>query len=84
MLILDRLISRSSRSLAAMIGAGRAGASRGDGGRSGSPDDDRIRAFVFPPAFLAPRQQTQQTNPAAHATDPLHRCPIVPAARRTK
>jgi hypothetical protein len=81
MLILERLISRSSRSLAAMIGFGRAGASRGRGRRAGGTDDDRISStFVFPPAFLPPRQHT---NPAAHATDSLRRCPIVLAARRT-
>jgi hypothetical protein len=52
MLILDRLISRSSRSLAATIGFVRAGGGRGCGGWSGSPDDDFARSAVSLPAFF--------------------------------
>jgi hypothetical protein len=40
MYILDRIISRSSRSLAAMIGFSWVLSDNACGGRSGSPDDD--------------------------------------------
>jgi hypothetical protein len=49
MLILFRLITRSSRSLAVMTGYTRAGSGGGRGGRSGSPDDDvQFTAAVVP------------------------------------
>jgi hypothetical protein len=51
MLILLRLIARSSRSLAVMTGYTRAGSGRGRGGRAGSPDDDAHIAAVSLPAF---------------------------------
>lgn len=84
MLIQDRLTSRSSRSLAAMIGFGRAGACRGHGGRSGSPDDDRRMTAAFPRTSLLPpfSRPASKSIPATHATDALRCCPIVPAARR--
>lgn len=50
MLILDRLISRSSRSLAKMLARAWPGGSRS--GRSGSPDDGAGRCTF--PAFLPP------------------------------
>jgi hypothetical protein len=63
MLILDRLISRSSRSLATMIGYVSAGGGRGRGSWSGSPDDDvRTPTVLAPPAFsrLTPALASQQ------------------------
>jgi hypothetical protein len=51
MLILARLISRSSRSLAAMIGFVRAGGGRRRGGWSGSPDRDVSVALPSLPLF---------------------------------
>jgi hypothetical protein len=39
MFILQRLVSASCRSLAAMIGCSVTGGRRGRGGQSGSPDD---------------------------------------------
>src|SRR3989304_2050389 len=54
MLILDRLIARSSRSLAVMISFARPGSGRMRGGVSGNPDDDgdcRVgRAFPLHPS----------------------------------
>lgn len=58
MLILGRLTSRSSRSLAVMIGYARAGFGHARGGRSGSPDDAepiRAQSAVFFLPFPSPR-----------------------------
>jgi len=70
MLILDRLISRSSRSLAATIGYVCAGGGRGRGGWSGSPDDDGIGPVLLLPVLLPP---FQPISSAAFATDPVRR-----------
>lgn len=51
MLILLRLIARSSRSLAVMTGYARTGGGRGRGGHAGSPDDDAQIATIPSPAF---------------------------------
>src|SRR5437773_9353901 len=70
MLILDRLISRSSRSLAVMTGFARAGGGRGRGRWSGSPDGDGAGPVLFPPVLLPP---FQPAIPTASSTDPLRR-----------
>jgi len=51
MLILLRLIARSSRSLAVMTGYARTGGGSGRGGRAGSPDDDAHCAAIPSPAL---------------------------------
>jgi hypothetical protein len=48
MLVLHRLIARSSRSLAVMTGYARLGGGRGRGGHSGSPDDAHFAAVPAP------------------------------------
>jgi hypothetical protein len=65
MYILDRIISRSSRSLAAMIGFSWVANGNAHGGRSGTPDDvPRLRATrtspSLLPAFSSPIQNSQQ------------------------
>jgi len=52
MLILLRLIARSSRSLAVMTGYTRAGGGRGRGARAGSPDDSAHFATMPSPALF--------------------------------
>jgi len=59
MFILQRLISASCRSLAAMIGCSISGGRRGRGGQSGSPDD---AARSFHPAAL---RRPRRTSPGA-------------------
>jgi len=49
MFLLERLVSASCRSLAAMIGCAISGGRRGRGGQSGSPDDAHP---IFPSAAL--------------------------------
>jgi len=65
MYILDRIISRSSRSLAAMIGFSCVASDNACGGRSGSPDDDAaiargslVHPLLSPLSF--PIQNSQQ------------------------
>ena len=68
MFILDRIVSRSSRSLAMMIGFSWAASGHARGGRSGSPDDDAatllvrsipfLPLFFLHPAFAAARRNT--------------------------
>lgn len=58
-----RLTSRSSRSIAVMIGFARAGGG-GRGGRMGSPDDER--GFHASPPLL-PFLQLSRTTPKIHA-----------------
>ena len=55
MFILERLISRGSRSLGAMLGTSRRGAGHAQGGRESEADDGNHRPFLpFPlPLFLA-------------------------------
>jgi len=65
MYLLDRIISRSSRSLAAMIGFSWVANGNAHGGRSGTPDDDAAiaRGPHVPSllsAFSSPIQNSQQ------------------------
>jgi DNA-binding transcriptional LysR family regulator len=72
MFILDRIVSRSSRSLAAMIGFSRAAFGHARGGHSGSPDDDAVTLLVRPiplpplfsphPVYAAVRRNTSGGN----------------------
>jgi len=72
MFILDRIVSRSSRSLAAMIGFSRATFRRAWGGHTGSPDDDAatmlVRSIPLPPllsphpVYAAVRRNTSGGN----------------------
>jgi hypothetical protein len=58
--ILDRLISRSSRSLAVMIGFARSAKGGGRESLRGSPDD-ALHCFIF---HISPRSSA--ANPAFH------------------
>jgi hypothetical protein len=73
MYILDRIISRSSRSLAAMIGFSWVANGNARGGRSGSPDDDAaiarashvpslLSAFFPPPELAAAPRIARRAN----------------------
>jgi hypothetical protein len=61
-LIQDRLISRSSRSLAVMIGFARSAKGGGRESLRGSPDD-ALHCFIF---HISPRSSA--ANPAFHFT----------------
>jgi len=66
MYILDRLISRSSRSLAAMIGFSWVANGNAHGGRSGTPDDDaRVRAPRTSPLSSPLSSPSRTRNSAA-------------------
>jgi len=65
MFLLHRLTSRSSRSIAVMIGFAQAGGGGGRGGRMGSPDDER--GFRASPPLL-PFLQFSRNTPKNHAT----------------
>jgi hypothetical protein len=67
MLILLRLIARSSRSLAVMTGYVRAGGGRGRGGRAGSPDDD-VHFSAIPSPALSPLHPLPRFAAAATAS----------------
>jgi hypothetical protein len=73
MYILDRLISRSSRSLAAMIGFSWVANGNAHGGRSGTPDDDaRVRAHRTSPSplrFLPPPELATAPRIARRANE---------------
>jgi hypothetical protein len=74
MYILDRIISRSSRSLAAMIGFSWVANGNAHGGRSGTPDDDAaiargrhvplspLRFFLPPPELAAAPRIARRAN----------------------
>ena len=79
MFILERLISRGSRSLGAMLGTSRRGAGHTQGGRESSTDDDsdvRSRPALSPAlsrnALIAPPALRQQT-PSSFPAGPEHR-----------
>jgi hypothetical protein len=61
MFLLQRLVSASCRSLAAMIGCAATGGRRGRGGQSGSPDD----AQPIPPS-VALRRRLRLSPGAIH------------------
>jgi len=72
MYILDRIISRSSRSLAAMIGFSWVVSDSACGGRSGTPDGDaaiargpHVHSLLPPPFFPIQNSQQRQGTRAA-------------------
>jgi hypothetical protein len=74
MYILDRIISRSSRSLAAMIGFSWVANGNAHGGRSGTPDDDAAiaRGRHVPPLLSAfPSPSRTRSSAADRAPAPM-------------
>ena len=63
MFILDRLVSRSSRSLAVMTGYAQSGSGRGWGEARGRPSI-ASRAHVLSPSRITPFQQFPRFQPA--------------------